>query len=76
MKRASYRDGVAWIALNDGAGDTDRLDEAVVAGQVSSLLLADLFGVEASRVGRDVVRYRRNEDHCRTIALRARRQEG
>lgn len=58
MRHASYRRGVEWIALNDEAGSSDAED---VAGYISTLLLADLFGVEPERVARDVVRYRENE---------------
>ena len=61
MKRASYRFGVAWIALNDSVGDPGNLDPRDVSELVSSALLADLFGVETARVGRDVVRARRRE---------------
>ncbi len=56
MKRASYREGVAWIAENDEP--TEDASE-VIAYFVTSLLLADLFGVEPERVGRDVLRYRK-----------------
>lgn len=55
MKRASYRAGVRWIALND---EPCNLDEEEVAYTISALLLADLFEVEPERVGRDVVRIR------------------
>jgi hypothetical protein len=47
---------VAWIAHNDEAHE---MDPQVVAYFVTSLLLADLFGVEPERVGRDVVRKRK-----------------
>lgn len=57
-KRASYRFGVAWVALNDSAGDPDALDPDVVSNLVSVALLADLFDVDQTRVGRDVVSYR------------------
>jgi hypothetical protein len=55
MKRASYRDGIAWIALND---EPTEMDAQVVGGFISTILLADLFGVEPARVAEDVVRYR------------------
>jgi hypothetical protein len=58
MKRASFRYGVAWIALNDEAGSPDALDQSAIAGYVSTLLLADLFDVEPEHVARCVVRYR------------------
>lgn len=58
MKRASYRDAVAWIAENDEAGADDAGDSAVVARYVSTALVADVFCIEAERVARDVVRYR------------------
>lgn len=47
MRRASYRDGVAWIAANDEPGEA------------TSRMLADLCGVDPDRVDRDVERYRR-----------------
>ena len=56
MKRASYREAVAWIARNDEGSATD-VD--VIAAFVSVLLIADLFGTEADRIARDVVRYRK-----------------
>lgn len=56
MKRASYRDGIDFIAMNDEA---DELDEEVVAGLATVLLVSELFGVERDRVARDVVRYRK-----------------
>jgi len=55
MRRASYRQGVAFIALNDEPTDL-RVDD--VSYYTTSLLLAELFGVEPERVGADVVRYR------------------
>ena len=56
MKRASYREAVAWIAWNDEPTEDD---EEVVAGSISVILIADIFGVEPARVARDVVRHRR-----------------
>lgn len=59
MKRASYREGVAWIAWNDEPEDGDPEN---VAGYISTGLLADLFHVERERVAEDIVRYR--VKHC------------
>lgn len=58
MKRASYRHAIEWIAHNDSAGDDDASDPAIVAELVSSALVADIFGIDTERVGRDVVRFR------------------
>ena len=55
MKRRGYRFGVTWIADND---DPSELDPEVVAGFISALLLADLFGVEPERVAADVIKAR------------------
>lgn len=55
LKRASYRAGVEWIAMNDEP--TER-DPELVKGVISVCLLADLFGCEAAVVAQDVVRYR------------------
>lgn len=58
MIRASYRHAVDWIAVNDSAGDDDALDEGAVQYYVTALLVADIFGVEESKVGRDIVKAR------------------
>jgi hypothetical protein len=55
MKRASYRNAVAWIALND---ETTEIDPQEIRGFISVVLVADLFDVDALKVASDVVRYR------------------
>lgn len=47
--------GVAWIAGNDEPED---LNAESVAEYISTTLLADIFGLPAEGVGRDVVEYR------------------
>lgn len=64
MKRASYRDAIDFIAYNDGPGDADALDAEIVGGLTTSVLVGQIFGVYADKVGRDVVRYRRKHDIC------------
>lgn len=59
MKRASYRDAIDWVAQNDSAADDKADDPQTVSELVSSQLVADVFGVESIRVGRDVVRRRK-----------------
>jgi len=56
MRRASYRYGVEWLAEND---ETSATDPDEIASFVTTLLLADLFGVEPARVARDVLRKRK-----------------
>lgn len=58
MKRASYRDAVDWIAQNDSGADPGALDPVTVSELVSSVLVADIFGVDVLKVGADVVRRR------------------
>jgi hypothetical protein len=55
-KRASYRAGVDWIALND---DPTIMDAEVVASLISVCLLADLFEKSQEDVARDVIRQRK-----------------
>lgn len=55
-KRASYREGVAWIAENDEPGD---FDPDTIDGYISTQLLADLFRKPAAVVAKDIARYRR-----------------
>jgi hypothetical protein len=59
MKHASYRHAIAWIASNDSGGEDDALTPATVGYYVTSLLVADIFGVEPERVGADIVSYRK-----------------
>jgi hypothetical protein len=59
VKRASYRHAIAWIAENDSAADDGAFDPRHASELVSSVLIADIFGVDPDRVGRDVVRYRK-----------------
>lgn len=55
-KRPTYFEGVAWIANNDNTGAGD--DVATIAGYVSTLLLADLFGADPHLVAIDIERAR------------------
>lgn len=52
MKRASYWAAVAWIADNDNPGDDEPID--AIAGYMTTLLVADLFGIEADKVATDI----------------------
>lgn len=54
--RQGYKFGVAWIALNDAPGDNGSVDD--IAGYVSTLLLADLFGKDNTVVAKDVFDFR------------------
>lgn len=56
VKRASYREAVAWIAMNDEPTEDD-LNE--VAEAITVCLIADIFGVFPDRVAGDVLRYRK-----------------
>ena len=53
MRRASYRDGIYWIAAND---DTEWVDGDYGTPSVTACLLADLFSVDTERVRVDVRR--------------------
>lgn len=64
MKRASYRDAVKWIALNDNAGEDtphNAYAESNIAGYISTCLVADLFGKQPAAVAHDVMIERRVE---------------
>ncbi len=61
MKRASYREAIAWISWNDSAAEDTALDADTVSELVTSSLVADIFDVPRSRVGIDVVRFRNSE---------------
>lgn len=76
MKRASYRDAIDWVAQMDSPADDGSLDPEEVQGLVSSLLVADIFGVPNEKVGRDVVRRRRALDTHGTRAHDTRTNTG
>jgi hypothetical protein len=57
-KRASYREGVNWIAFEDEPGDRD---VEAIAGYISTCLLADLFGKDRNDVARDILRAREKD---------------
>lgn len=59
MHRPSLKSAIEWIALNDAPGDDDALDVEAVAGYVTTVMVADLFDVENTRVARRVVEYRK-----------------
>lgn len=56
MKRASYRDAIDFIALNDEAGTDDGPEE--IYGYTSVLLVACIFAVDQHKVAADVHKYR------------------
>jgi hypothetical protein len=59
MKRASYREAIAWVAENDSAGESTALELDEVGALVSAGLVADIFRVSTDKVAKDIVRYRR-----------------
>lgn len=56
MKRPSYRAAVRWIADNDEPAEREA---ETIAGLISVVLVADLFGVEPARVAGDVLKARK-----------------
>jgi hypothetical protein len=61
VKRASYREAVEWIALNDEPTGGVLED---VAGYISTLLIADLFGKDPQDVAAAIIRVRVKEGLC------------
>lgn len=55
MKRASYRDAVDFIAMNDESAE---MDPEEVIRLASVLLVSEIFAVSRERVTRDVIRLR------------------
>lgn len=58
MARASYREAIEWIALND---EPALDDVGEVAAMISVLLIADLWRKEPEAVARAVIRRRKKE---------------
>jgi hypothetical protein len=67
MKRASYREGVYWIAHNDAPGEADAHSSEALKHYISVIMLADLFGVLPEKVAHDVVTERMRCQDCRRI---------
>jgi len=62
MARPSYREAVKWLSnFRDSKIDRDTnadlSDVPFVAGQLVTMLVADLWGQSAERVANDVLRY-------------------
>jgi len=62
MKRASYREAIAWVAECDSGGNPDALDYEVVADLITACLVADVFDVAPEKVGKDIVAYRKKHE--------------
>lgn len=61
-KRASIRDAVEWIAMNDSPADNDAMDVDAVAGLTTVCLVADIFGLAREEIARRVIAVRRKEE--------------
>jgi len=55
MKRASYRNGIDFVAQNDECMQTD---PEMMTGQPTVILMSELFGVSVERVIADVLTLR------------------
>lgn len=60
MKRASYRNGIDFIAMNDNC---DMVEEKELVGTGTVFLMAELFGVTQEKVAKDVINYRKKQEH-------------
>jgi hypothetical protein len=58
MKRASYKEGIMWIALNDEPTENNMQNVETVSEQISTLLLADLFERDPLDVATDIINFR------------------
>jgi len=56
---ASYREAIAWIALEDGDGDAEWSDIEHVSEMVSVALVSSIFKKSREEVGKAVIRYRK-----------------
>lgn len=70
MKRASYRAAIYWIAMNDSAADHDALEVEAAGSLVTSVLVADLFDVSCDKVGKDIVRIRKQHFGAKYVQKR------
>lgn len=56
--RASYRQAVLWIAMNDEPGE---LDPYNVESGITTLLVADIFGKEPEDVAKAIIACRKKD---------------
>lgn len=63
MKHASYREAIAWVALNDSAGEDDAQDPKACSELITAALVADIFGLSDEKVGRDIANYRAKHEN-------------
>lgn len=70
MKRASYRDAVAWIDYND---EPTSLDPKEIASFISTQIIADIFGVTPEKVAGAVWsrRYKRAKRQAKELRIPA-----
>lgn len=64
MKIANYLEAVEWIALNDSSGEKTALNVREVSELITTVLVADIFGVEPKKVARAVIRKRKQWGNC------------
>jgi hypothetical protein len=58
--RRLLQTAVLWIAHNDEPGSKDKLNEDVISGYISVLLIADILEIEPREVADMVIRQRRS----------------
>jgi len=58
---ASYRHAIRWIAINDEPGESGESDVYNVESQISTLLVADIFGKEPEAVAKAILAVRKKE---------------
>jgi len=63
-QRPSLQRAVEWVALNDNDGAFERLDVEEVSGYISTLLIADMWGVEPRFVAEQIVKARVAHDEA------------
>ena len=59
MKRASYKEAIEVIALNDCPGDND--DFEFIRGYCTVLVVSAIFDVPQDKVANDVLKFRAKE---------------
>lgn len=59
LKRASYREAIEYIALNDDPASNVQ-DPEEISGLISVALVAAIFGADPLRVANDVLKFRKN----------------
>ncbi len=58
MIKPTYKSAIEWVAFND---DVEQTDVDVISEQMTVVFISDIFGVDTSKIARDILELRCRE---------------